>query len=77
MKSINQICGLFRICMIISYVCISNIVNTWHIRRAVLIARAPDAQLANIVAAPALDTALCHDDACVARTQGNSDGGDA
>ena len=61
----------------LSYACFIFAKHTWHIRRAVLIARAPDAQLANPVAAPALDTALCHDDACVARTQGNSDGGDA
>ena len=35
--------------------------RTWHIRWAVLIAPVPNAQLANPVATPALDTAPGHD----------------
>ena len=48
--------------------------GTCHIRRAVLIRGAPDAQLAVIVGAPALDPAPGSDRARVARLRGDGDG---
>jgi hypothetical protein len=51
--------------------------STCHIHRPVLIRRVPDAQLAAIVAAPALDFALGRDGARVAAPRCNGDGGDA
>ena len=51
--------------------------RTGHIRRAVLIRRAPDAQLAVAVPAPALDPAARHYRARVDTPQGDGDGGDA
>ena len=51
--------------------------RTGHIRRAALIRRVPDAQLAVAVVAPALDSTSRHDHARVAIIQGDGDGGDA
>ncbi len=50
---------------------------TCHIRRAVLIRRAPDAQLAVAVRAPTLDPAPGHDRARVDVPRGDGNGGDA
>ncbi len=47
--------------------------STWHIRRTVPIARAPDSQLAKVVVAPALDAASGNDRAHVVMPRG--DGG--
>ena len=50
--------------------------RTGHIRRAVLIRRVLDAQLASPVGAPALDPASRHDRTRVANPQGDGGGGD-
>jgi hypothetical protein len=49
---------------------------TFHIHRAVLIRVAPDAQLAEVIVAPAFDPAPALDGARVGISQGDSDGGD-
>ncbi len=50
---------------------------TWHIRRAVLLIRAVDAQLAAVVITPAFDATPGHDRARVLIPRGDGDGGHA
>jgi hypothetical protein len=48
-----------------------------HVHRAVLLHRAPDAQLAVVVKTPALDVAPSHEHARVDPCGGNGEGNDA
>jgi hypothetical protein len=50
--------------------------NTCHMRWSVLVRRAPDPQLAEVVPSPAFDPAAGHDRARVGISRGDGDGGD-